>query len=339
MSFFEQHVRLRVRHFLLFLTSFMIFLRWPAVGQDRSSDEGALRGSRAEISITLRNDSGQIITTPATVKLYRSGVLSGQAATARGRAFFILDRLGDYVITAEAAGYAIAQKDVSLRVAIKDEEDLILHKDGGQDNAAAPGNTLLAPKAREAFEMGLAALNDDNLDRAEKYIDEAIKLAPSHPDVLYVQGVIYLKQHQWTKAQSVLEKATQLDPKQARAFSALGMALLNAGKYDQAIAPLQQSLKLDPVGWETHWALAKAYYHHEQYDDALKESQEALTESHGAAPDIELLLAQSLTAVGRYEDSAQTLREFLKQHPDAPGAATARRWLERLATDGKIRRD
>jgi Flp pilus assembly protein TadD len=340
MSTFEQRLRLRVSHFLLFLPPCVLFLPWHAVGQDRSSNEGDLRGDRAEISVTLRKESGQIISTPATVKLYHSGVLSGQAATSNGRAFFILDRLGDYVMTGEAAGYKTAQKDISLRVAVKDEEDLVLHREsGGEDNSAAPGLPLLAPKAREALEMGLAALNDDKLDRAEKYLDEAMKLAPSHPDVLYVQGVIYLRQHQWAKAQSVLEKATQLDPKQARAFSALGMALVYAGKYDLAIAPLQQSLKLDPVGWETHWALAKAYYHHEQYDDALKESQEALTESHGAAPEIELLLAQSLTAVGKYEDSAQTLREFLKHHPDAAGAATARRWLERLAADGKIRRD
>jgi tetratricopeptide (TPR) repeat protein len=334
MRIFEQRTQ------LLLLTLCMLFLQWRAVSQDRSSDEGALRGDRGEISVTVRNESGQIISTPATVKLYHSGVLSGQAATSRGRAFFILDKLGDYVITAEAAGYRTAQKDVSVRVAINDEEDLVLHREsGGEVNPAVPGTPLLAPKAREALEKGLAALNEDKLDQAEEHLDEAMKLAPSHPDVLYVRGVIYLRQHQWAKAQTVLEKATQLGPKQARAFSALGMALVDAGKYDQAIAPLQRSLQLGPMGWETHWALAKAYYHHAQYDDALKQSQEALAESHGAAPEVSLLVAQSLTAVGRYEDSAQTLREFLKQHPDAPGAATARRWLERLATDGKIHRD
>jgi len=48
-------------------------------------------------------------------------------------------------------------------------------------------------------------------------------------------------------------------------------------------------------------------------------------------------LAQSLTAVGRYEDAAQTLREFLRDHADRPETATARRWLEQLATNGKIR--
>jgi thioredoxin-like negative regulator of GroEL len=66
-------------------------------------------------------------------------------------------------------------------------------------------------------------------------------------------------------------------------------------------------------------------------------SQSALVSSHGKAPEIQLLLAQSLTAVGRYEDAAQTLREFVREHRDRPEAATARRWLDALAADSKIR--
>jgi tetratricopeptide (TPR) repeat protein len=117
------------------------------------------------------------------------------------------------------------------------------------------------------------------------------------------------------------------------------MAFTNQGKYEEAIPPLEKSLQLEPGGWETQWTLAKAYYHHQQYGEALKASRLALAESNGRAPEIELLVAQSLTAVGQYEDSAKTLREFLKDHGDRPEAATARRWLEGLANSGKIRRN
>jgi tetratricopeptide (TPR) repeat protein len=338
MSSFPQRVRLRMPLPLALLC--VILLRPVMFAQDRASDEGALRGDHAEIAVTLRGDGGRIIVTPATVKLYRSGVLTGQAPTTNGRAFFILEKFGDYLITAEAAGYKSAQKDVLVTMAIKDEEDLVLHREAGDSgNAAMPGGELLlAPKAKEAFDKGLEALNQNKLEQAEKYIGEAMRLAPSHPDVLYLQGVIYLKRHQWGKAQDVLAKATQLDPKHGRALSALGMALVDDGKYDQALAPLRQSLELGPVSWETHWALAKAYYYTRQFEDALRESQEAASQSHGAAPQIELLVAQSLTAVGRYEDSAQTLRSFLKNHSNDPGAPTARMWLQRLAADGKIQR-
>jgi tetratricopeptide (TPR) repeat protein len=117
----------------------------------------------------------------------------------------------------------------------------------------------------------------------------------------------------------------------------LGMAYVDQGKYEDAVPILGHSLQLDANAWDARWTLAKAYYHQQNYDGALKECQEALNGSHGTAPDIELLLAQSLTAVGKYDEAAETLRTFLKNHPKDPGADKARHWLDRLATDGKIK--
>lgn len=307
----------------------------PVFAQDQSADLGAIRGNRAEVSITIREGTSQLIGPLVTVKLYYQGALADQMATDKGRVVFILNHLGDYTVTADAVGYRSAQKEISVPVAVEAEEEISLQRDSDAEALGPSAVPLLAPKAKDAFDKSLEALRDGKLDKAQKHIDEALRLAPSHPDVLYVQGVIYLRRAQWDKAQAVLEKATELDPKHALALSALGMAFVDAGKYPEAIAPLQRSLALDPAAWETHWALGKAYYSQGQYDRALVESQEALKRSNGGAQS-ELLMAQALTAVGRYEDSAQTLREFLKSHPDDSGAALARRWLQRLAADGKI---
>jgi tetratricopeptide (TPR) repeat protein len=306
--------------------------------QGRASDESAFRGNRAEIAITVLDRSGGVVAAPTMVKLYHAGALIGQSSTSKGRAFFILNSLGDYTITVDAGGYQSVQKDISLTMAIRDEEEIYLTRDSlAKDSAGASGKPLLAPKAKEALDKGLEALNENKLDQAQKFLDQAMKLAPGHPDVLYAQGVIHLKRREFEKAQNVLEKATQLDPSSARTFTALGMAFVDQGKYEQAVPPLQRSLQLDPASSETHLTLAKAYYNREQYQDALKESQEALSAAHGAAPEIELLVAQSLTAVGRYEDAAQVLRDYLKNHPKDAGAGKARKWLDRLAADGKIR--
>jgi len=308
--------------------------------QERIADEGGLRGSRPAVSLTLKDSSGAVVEAPANVRVYHSGVLSGQSTTSKGRAYFILGTLGDYTITVEVSGYKPAQKEISLPVAITDEEEIVLQRDSGSGGVTSAGaGPLLAPKAKEALDKGLQAIRDDKLDKAEKHLDEAAKLAPSHPDILYAQGLLYLKRSQWAKAQGAFEKVTQIDPKNARAFSGLGMAFVNAGNYDQAIAPLQQSLQLDRKEWETHWALAKAFYSLAQYDEALRESREALTGSRGKAPEIELLFAKALTAVGKYEEAAQALRDFVKNYPNDSGAVTARRWLEKLKADGKISRN
>jgi Flp pilus assembly protein TadD len=298
-----------------------------------------LRGNAAEISVNIKDSSGQAIYAPVTVKLYRQGTPFDQVSTSKGRAFFIVHALGEFRVTVEAAGYRSAEKDISLPVAVTQVVDVTLQRDVPSNVSPGPaGESLLAPKAREALDRGLQAIRDDKLDDAERALDQAMKLAPSNPEVLYAQGVLYLKRSDWPKAQAVLEKATQVDPNGARSFAALGMALCNEKKYQEAVAPLEKALELDPNnGWETHWSLAKSYYHLERYDDALKIAQLAQTEANGQAPQVDLLVAQALTAVGRFEDAALVLRQMLKQHPDVPEAATAKRFLERLKSDGKIK--
>jgi tetratricopeptide (TPR) repeat protein len=309
------------------------------MGRGGDTDESTFRGNRAEISITLKDNSGQVITAPATIKLYHLGALAGQSAASKGRAFFILNSLGDYTISIEASGYKSTQKDVSFTMPIDDVEDIVLQRDSGSNQALGNGSgPIMAPKAKEAYDKGVQSLNEEKLDNAEKHLEEAAKLAPNHPDILYMQGVLYLKQKHFEKAQTTLEKATQINPQNAHAFSALGMAFVDQNKYDLAIPPLEQSLQIDNVSWETHWTLASALYRQGQYDDALKECQQALTQSHGLEPAVELLMAQAQVALGKFEDSAATLRAFIKNHPNDKGVATAKKWLDRLAADGKIRK-
>jgi Tfp pilus assembly protein PilF len=330
---------LRLPRFFLLMVSSALFAL-PACCQDNGSEVNEFHGKGSEITVNVRDSSGEPISTPAIVKLYREGTtLSRQGETSRGSAVLVVNYLGEFTVTVEAAGYESVQKQVSVQVTGRTQVDVLMRRisDAGR-GAGVPGRPVLAPKAKQALDKGLRALSTDNMGDAEKYVSEAMRLAPSHPDVLYVQGVLWLKQRNWAGAQDALEKVTQIDPNHARAFAALGMTLCDQGKCDAAIPPLEKALQLDPGGaWETRWTLARAYYQQAQYDQALKLSQDALTASNGKAPEIELLVAQSLTAVGRYEDAAQALREFVKNHADRREAATAQRWLERLTASGKIR--
>jgi tetratricopeptide (TPR) repeat protein len=328
-----------VRYLLPIVPCFFLWLP-SALGQDSGNEKLIPRGDRAELSVTVRDSSGEPISAPAIVKLYHDGVPTDQSPASHGRAFFVFRTLGTYTLVVDANGYKAAEKEVIVPVAMKFEVDVYLQREpSSNETSGVPGKPLLAPKVKEALDKGLQALSENKLKEAEKHVEEAAKLAPGHPDVLFVQGVLYLSLRNWAQAQSVLEKAAQMDPGNARIFSALGMALTDQGKYEEAVIPLEKSLQLESGGWETHWALGKAYYYRKQYDQALKTSQLALTESNGKAPQIQLLVAQSLTAVGRYDDAAQALRDFLKSHGDRPEASTARRWLDGLSKNGKIRQN
>lgn len=324
----------------ILLPALLYNLLWPLTAWCQSNGGGQLevRGFRAEIDVTVLDNSGHPISVAAGVKLIHNGVPHDQGITNNGRVFFMVPALGEFTVSVDAAGYKSAQKDVSVSMEVKYEIEIHLQPDASHGvTPGAAGNPVLAPKAKEALTKGIQALRENKLDEAQKALDEAMKLAPSNPDVLYAQGFLDLKQREWAKAQSVLEKAVQIEPNRARTLSALGMALCNEEKYEEAAVPLEKSLQLDAgSGWETDYALGKTYYHLERYDEALKTAQQAQTRSNGQAPQVDLLVAQALTAVGRYKDSAQVLRELLKRYPSAPESETAKRFLDRLTADRKV---
>lgn len=310
-----------------------------ALAQDSSAETNMFRGDRPEISVTVRDSGGAEIATPATVRVYRSGVPTDQGTTRKGRVFFMLPSTGDYSVQVSATGYESSQKDIAIPVALKAEVEFNLKRSAeANEVAGVPAGPVLAPKAKEAFDKGLQALGAGKINDAQKYSGEAMNLAPGHPDVLYLQGVVDLNLRNFADAQDVLEKATQIDPTHARAQAALGMALSDQGKYEEAVPKLEKALEINAGNpdWETQYALAQAYYKLEKYPEAAKTSQEALAQSNGKAPDIELLLAQSLVATGKYDEAAQALRDYIKNHGDRPDAAKAKRWLDRLVADGKI---
>jgi Tfp pilus assembly protein PilF len=331
--------RTHVARFLLPIVSSLLVV-FPTFGQDSGSRDREFHGSGAEITVTVHDGSEQPISSVAIVKLLRGGAIpTRQAETSHGRAVLVVNTLGEFTVIVEAAGYETAQKEVSIRTNGTTELDIYLRRPSvGPNNPSISGRSILAPKAKEALEKGFQALKRADLQEAEKYLNEAMRLAPGNSNVLYFRGVLSLQQHRWVEAQEVLEKATQLDQSNAPAFAALGMAFCDQQKYDAAIAPLEKSLQLDSTNkWDTRWALANAYYKQEQYEQALKISQEALAGSNGSAPEIALLIAQSLAAVGRYDDAAQVLRAFLRDHGDRREATTAQRWLDRLTASGKLR--
>jgi Flp pilus assembly protein TadD len=322
---------LRIGAFLL-----PLLLGSSVVARSQGNASVGVRGRQVTINVIVRDSSEETLSVPATVKLFLNGVPCSEGSTQNGRISFTIADIGKFTAVVEAAGYKPGQNDINVAEPSHVDLQISLQRDLSRATPV-PEDPILAPKAKEALDKGMQALRDNNLAEAEKALDRSMKLAPSNPQVLYAQGLLDLKKHEWTSAQSVLEKAAQLRPNDARALAALGMALCNQKKYSEAIPPLEKSLQLDPAsGWETHWTLAESYYHSERFDEALRVSQQAEEESNGQVPQVDLLLARALTAVGRYEDSAKVLRELLKNHGDTPEAGTARRFLERLTGDGKI---
>src|SRR5438876_12285859 len=117
----KQRPPLRIVYFLLTVLPYVLFAPHLALCQDSAAEGTVLRGDKAEISVTVRDSSGEAISVPASVKIFKEGMPTDQKEASHGRAFFILRSLGDYTVAVNAIGYKPAQKEVSVPVAVKAE--------------------------------------------------------------------------------------------------------------------------------------------------------------------------------------------------------------------------
>ena len=164
----NQRVLLRAGAFLLPILLCNFLCPLVAWCQSNSGEELDFRGSNAEIDVTIRGSSGEVISVPATVILLRDGTPYDQGMTSKGQMFFILHNLGDFTVSVNAAGYKSGQKDVSVATKTKYEVDVGLQRNTSSNfTSGAAGNPILAPKAKEALDKGMQALRDDDLDAAE----------------------------------------------------------------------------------------------------------------------------------------------------------------------------
>ena len=331
-----------LRHALAVLPLLLcqLFLSTSTEAQDGTSESSG-RLTTGAIVVIVRDARGEPLTMPATVSLYSSdGMPMGQLSIVSGRqATFRSIRPGSYTVEVEASGYTKVREQAKLPMTGEVHVDVYLHPEASTDPVvlSGPGVPLLAPKAKKELEAGLAALRSGDLNKAQKHLESAGHLAPNHPEVLYLLGMLYMQMNNLPKAEGFLDKATQMDPQQAPAQTAFGVVLANERKFGAALPPLGKALELDAKSWEARWAMARCYYFQRNYEAAAQESRQALRDSDGKAPEIALVVAASLTALGRYEESAAILREFLQQHPDNRGTARARRWLDRLQQGGKVK--
>jgi hypothetical protein len=110
MRFAGKYPSLRIVRFALPIIPCVFLAPPPALCQDSGGEGTVLRGNRAEISLTVRDSSGEPIAAPASVNIFKEGVPTDQTEASHGRAFFILRSLGDYTIVVNATGYKTAQR-------------------------------------------------------------------------------------------------------------------------------------------------------------------------------------------------------------------------------------
>jgi len=276
---------------------------------------------------------------PALVRLRSLSLsinISGSALS--GEAGFRGIHPGQYTVEAEAPGYATTRETVEIMSGGSFTVTLYMRPEPAPGKTPGPpGPPVLAPKARQEVKKGLQALQANNLPKARKHLEVALRLAPGHPDVNYLFGMLSLAESDLAQAKLFLEKSVSLDPKHRFALLALSGLHYRQQEYAEAISLLKRALELDPSSWRVHWLLAGAYLRLSEFANAREHAELALKSGKEKAGEAQLVLGQALAGLGEKEKASRALESFLNAYPTDPAAEHARGLLEAMRQQAEER--
>ena len=146
----------------------------------------------------------------------------------------------------------------------------VLMERGRWDEAIAEWKRFieLDPKSALAhFHLGLALKAKGDLDGAERFYREAVRLdGEHHGAAIDALAELLLSRGNLKEAIATYQKIMSLDPKDASAHYHLAIALKAKGDLDEAIAAFEDVVRRQPDFTEAHFGLASALAEAKQWD-------------------------------------------------------------------------
>jgi tetratricopeptide (TPR) repeat protein len=99
---------------------------------------------------------------------------------------------------------------------------------------------------------GIAYHQLQNLDKALKCYEQAVKLNPKYHEALNNIGTIYYSKKNYRRAISYYRRALAIEPNQASVHSNLGMAYFSRNQLEPAVEEFRTALRIDPEVFEHH---------------------------------------------------------------------------------------
>ncbi len=159
--------------------------------------------------------------------------------------------------------------------------------------------------------LGIYYEQHKELDKALRFYNKTIKLAPMFPNPYINIGNVYDKKKEFGPAEKFMKRAIQLDPRSALANYNLGNILREAGKTNEAISAYRRALRLNPRYIEAANNMANIYFKERKFREAIQ--------FYGEALNIDPTFAMSYYNIGlanerlgQAENAIRNFKKFLK---------------------------
>ena len=277
-----------------------------------------------------------MVTTNATVKLTCplagidvSGPVQGQGAQVQFRNV----AAGDCNIEVSAPGYRTSKDRTEVTQSMTSHNQYVfvyMHPESESAEAAARPPAVPLGLIKE-MDKAMQAMREKHDGDARKHLDKAAKIAPTNPDVAYLQGMMELDHHNLPVAEQFFQKAVNSSRAQERALLGLGYVQVQMNQAGAAAQTLEKALQLNSASERGHLLLANAYAQLREYPKAQEHAQRAAAfNSEDSAP-ARTLLAQILAAQGNRDGARLEFEGVLREYPKSLSASVARDSLASLA--------
>jgi len=147
----------------------------------------------------------------------------------------------------------------------------------------------LSPDSHLArYQLGRCLLRSGNLQKSQELLEQAIHLQPEHIPSLTDLGFTYLCQNRIKDAYNIFQKAIALRPHHGKSLLGLAICDFSEGKWDSAYDWANQSVKLGGSHFMALFMLAKTEKvlgFLEQAEEHFKKAEELLEKTTEVAPE------------------------------------------------------
>ncbi len=170
-----------------------------------------------------------------------------------------------------------------------------------------------ALSAKTRFNDAIAFLEQGDVDGALSLCRHVIQANPDDINMVALLGAIYLQRNDYSEAEKYLSQAIQLAPSFAKPHEDLGILLVNSGRFAAAVEVLQTAIRLEPSLELANFNLGKALSALGRGPEADK----AFEASFELSPQRKsLAIAAKLHKEGKFEEAEHLYRRVLQEYPN-----------------------
>ena len=173
----------------------------------------------------------------------------------------------------------------------------------------------LSPTTRNLVAQAMAELTEEQLAQATATLQSALTLAPTHPEILRLFGVVCYRQNRSDIAIAALRQAHAAWTDDPLILNDLANALAGAQRSDEALTHWRHAIEIAADFGLAWYNLGRHLHEHGR----VAESEQPLRRAVELLPDhwqARVVFGDALVQLGRIDEGAAAFREVLAKRPD-----------------------